>query len=212
MKSHLLQPESLKNILMHHVPQPEGNYMQSAVMVLLFPGDVELQVLFTQRAFDLKSQPGDICFPGGRKEKNESLLEAALRETWEEIGIPSEEIQILGKPDFLITISGKMVTPFLGYVKSFPFENLIPNPQEVANVFLVPFSYFLDTNPKVSYVEYTPTLAEDFPYELIVGGRNYSWGKTKFPQLFYHYQNFVIWGITARIIHNIKNIISLSSE
>lgn len=205
-------PSYLEKIMENRVPQPEGKYTKSSVLVLIFPKESGLHVLFCQRSFHLKSQPGDICFPGGRREKKETPLETALREAWEEIGIPPEEIKIIGEPDFLVTPSGKMIFPFLGIVETFPFEKLNINPEEVEQIFLVPLSFFLETEPKVSYIQYQPTLSEDFPYHFIVGGKNYNWGIKKYPQLFYLYENFVIWGITARIMNNIKNIILAASE
>ena len=77
-------------------PQPILKLKKFGIMALLTEKNNELHFVLTKRAAHVR-QPGDICFPGGHQEKGENLKQTALRETEEEIGIPAEQIQILGK-------------------------------------------------------------------------------------------------------------------
>lgn len=86
MKQPIPSVQTIKTILENRIPQPIMQHIPSSVMLLLFSIENELHLLFTKRAEHLAHQPGDISFPGGRKEKNETPLETALRETQEELG------------------------------------------------------------------------------------------------------------------------------
>lgn len=100
-------------------------------------------VLFTQRTAHLKNHSGQISFPGGRAETADASPEhTALRETWEEIGLAAERIEVLGRlPDYH-TRTGYRVTPVVGIVLP-PFD-LAPDDNEVAEVFEVPLAFLLD--------------------------------------------------------------------
>lgn len=102
-------------------------------------------VLFTQRTAHLKNHSGQISFPGGRAETADASPEhTALRETWEEIGLAAERIEVLGRlPDYH-TRTGYRVTPVVGIVLP-PFD-LAPDDNEVAEVFEVPLAFLLDQN------------------------------------------------------------------
>lgn len=73
-----------------------------------------LHLLFEVRAATLRRQPGEVCFPGGMQEPGETPEVCALRETWEEMGIPREEIRVFGKSDFLCSHRGFLLQPVLG--------------------------------------------------------------------------------------------------
>lgn len=94
------------------------NPRQSAVMTLLFEKDNEVQMLFILRAVYKGAHSGQVAFPGGKMEpEDESLLVTALRETWEEIGIPREEIELLGElTEVYIPPSNFLAKPFVGWV------------------------------------------------------------------------------------------------
>jgi 8-oxo-dGTP pyrophosphatase MutT (NUDIX family) len=101
-----------------------------------------LTVLLTERAADLRNHPGQISFPGGRIEAGESPLDAALRETEEEIGLPRRHVEVLGYlPDHLI-VSGFRVTPIVAAVP--PGLPLRMDPIEVAGTFEVPLAHVMD--------------------------------------------------------------------
>jgi len=115
----------------------------AAVLVPLIEHPHGFTVLFTQRTPDLKSHAGQISFPGGRIEPGDADAEfGALRETTEEIGLPPSQVEVLGRLDPYITVSGYEVTPVVGAVT--PPLHLKPDPTEVADVFEVPLAFFLD--------------------------------------------------------------------
>ncbi|MCX7737270.1 MAG: CoA pyrophosphatase [Candidatus Kapabacteria bacterium] len=121
------------------------NAKQSSVLLLLYPSkdESDLNILFTLRSNNLNSHSGQISFPGGRKEKNETLVETALRETREEIGISTDDIQILGKLSTLyVPPSNAIIYPFVGFLP-YPPETK-PNQSEVFEVFSVSLKYFLE--------------------------------------------------------------------
>ena len=100
-------------------------------------------VLFTQRTAHLKNHSGQISFPGGRAEASDGSAErTALRETWEEVGLPEERVELLGRLSDYHTRTGYRITPVVGIV-SLPFE-LNPDTNEVADVFEVPLAFLLD--------------------------------------------------------------------
>lgn len=207
MKQNQPTPASIKNILENRTPQPLGNFLNFAVMVLLFQIDDEIHILYNKRAETLIRQPGDICFPGGSQEGNETPLETALRETEEELHISPDKIQLLGQTDYIITIAGAVITPFVGFVKDIKPSDIKFNTDEVAKVFTVPFSFFYTTAPEIHYLYFQADTLDDFPFERISGGKNYHFAKPKIPELFYDYFGQIIWGITAQITHHVVTLV-----
>lgn len=191
------------NTLAAHRPVPEGISRYSAVLIPLFITDNGPELLFTKRSMSLKHQPGDICFPGGKREGKEKALQTALRETYEEIGIPKENIDILGCTDFVVTTYAAIITPFVGLIKNMVPQDVAANTDEVEETFTIPLKYFMETEPKEHYVNIFYDIPEDFPYEHIVGGKDYNWRKAQQLELFYYYNDYVIWGFTARILNNL---------
>ena len=202
MKQPIPSVQTIKTILENRIPQPIMQHIPSSVMLLLFSIENELHLLFTKRAEHLAHQPGDISFPGGRKEKNETPLETALRETQEELGILPEQITLLGKTDFMLTTSGALITPFVGYVSNITIEEISFNKDEVAEIFTVPLSFFRQTQPEVHFLYLSPFTEDTFPYDRITGGKNYPFVRPKIPELFSQYKQYTTWGITAQIAHH----------
>jgi 8-oxo-dGTP pyrophosphatase MutT (NUDIX family) len=114
----------------------------AAVLMPLIERAGELAVLLTQRAVELKSHAGQISFPGGRLEANESPLQAALREAREEIGLDASYVSVAGYLPDHVLLSGFRVTPVVGFVSS-GFELLLAS-DEVQDSFEVPLSYVFD--------------------------------------------------------------------
>lgn len=115
-------------------PPPEVN--QSSVLVLLFPNeDGELELILTLRSNDI-DHGGQISFPGGRAEEEESPVETALREAEEEIGIEPGKVTIIGTlSDLYVSHSKNLVIPVVGFLQSRPDFKI--NPLEVEEVFAV---------------------------------------------------------------------------
>ena len=93
-----------------HEAAPIWKLRHFAVLALLTEIGGELHFILTKRAAGV-NQPGDVCFPGGHREQGETLVETALRETEEEIGISQKDIRLLGKSDFMLTIYRGMIQP-----------------------------------------------------------------------------------------------------
>lgn len=152
----------------------EGATSAAVLVPLVNRGDT-VTVMLTQRTAHLTDHAGQISFPGGRVEQSDaSVIEAALRETEEEIGLARRHVELLGKlPDYYIP-TGFRVTPVVGWVEP-PFE-LQLDEFEVADVFEVPFSHFLNTQNHIKQSAVRNGRLRHF-YALPYQGRNI-WGAT----------------------------------
>lgn len=149
--------------------------VHAAVLVPLVERPAGLTVLLTQRAGHLKKHPGQISFPGGRIEPHDAdVVQAALRESEEEIGLPRRHVSVVGLlPDHLI-VTGFRVTPVVGFVA--PGFELKLDPTEVDDAFEVPLAALFDPRNHVRRVrrfEDQEIELTDLPFE----GRNI-WGAT----------------------------------
>jgi len=123
--------------------QPGDSNIRAAVLVPLVERPEGWYVLLTLRAADLTDHAGQISFPGGRIEPEDpDAIHAALREAEEEIGLPMNHVEVVGRLDTWLTGTGFEVTPVVGFVR--PPESLVPDPVEVAEVFEVPLDFILD--------------------------------------------------------------------
>lgn len=169
-------PPSAKNLSDgFRLPGREGDSTPAAVLVPLVNRPQGLQVLLTQRSADLPDHPGQISFPGGRVEPDDSsLAAAALREAAEEVGLPPAQVSVLGHLAEYETVTGFRVTPVVGWVEP-PFA-LTPDPIEVADVFEVPLAFLLDPANQQRHFRMLGAMRRDFwaiPY-----GERYIWGAT----------------------------------
>jgi len=120
-----------------------GELLAASVLVPIVDRAPEPTVLFTQRTAHLRNHSGQISFPGGRAEAGDTDAErTALRETWEDVGLPAERVELLGRLSDYHTRTGYRITPVVGIVR-WPFE-LNPDQNEVAEVFEVPLAFLLD--------------------------------------------------------------------
>ncbi|MFI5014559.1 MAG: CoA pyrophosphatase [Hyphomicrobiales bacterium] len=118
-----------------------GNIRPAAVLIAVVARE-EATLLFTERASGLAVHAGQIAFPGGRIEPDETPLDAALREAYEEIGLERSLVSPLGALDPYLTGTGFRVTPIVALVD--PALQLALNPVEVAGVFEAPLSFLMD--------------------------------------------------------------------
>ena len=124
-------------------PVRAGPWTPAAVLVPLIERSRGFTVLLTQRAESLNEHAGQISFPGGRIEVDDlDAVDAALRETEEEIGLPRTLVTIVGRLDDYETGTGFIITPLVGFVTP-PFQ-VRPDPLEVAEAFEVPLTYIMD--------------------------------------------------------------------
>lgn len=197
---------ALKHTLRTRAPGLMDAHRAYAVLVPLVEREGELCLLYEVRASTLRRQPGEVCFPGGRMEGSETPEECALRETREELAIPDRCVRLLGRLDFIAHRANFIMWPVLGVVDSAALERMVPSPAEVEEVFFVPLSHLLETEPVEYAYELIPTPAENFPYELIGIPRDYKWqhGSENVPV--YPWQGRAIWGLTGRITRNLVQI------
>ena len=103
-----------------------------AVLLPLVEQEGKLCLLYETRAETLVGhQPGEVCFPGGRREKGEKPVDTAIRETWEELGIPPEAIEVIAPLDVVQDISDRVIYPFLASIKPEAVEKLKESASEV---------------------------------------------------------------------------------
>ena len=174
---------------------------RASIIIPLIDINEEVYILFQVRAKKLKSQPGDICFPGGKIDKCETPSEAALREINEELGL--KDVEIIKEMDILIRHDGMIIHTFVAKVNN--IEELEINEDEVDEVFYVPLSYLLEYSPMEVRNKLIVERGEDFPYHLIKGGKNYKFKTGEYISTFYQYKDYVIWGITASMLKDFVN-------
>ncbi|MDO9493376.1 CoA pyrophosphatase [Acetobacterium sp.] len=182
----------------------ERNFSQYAVLVVLVETAEGPAFIFEKRAETLNRQPGEICFPGGRLEAGETPLEAAIRETIEELLVDRQQIEILGPGDVFISPFNMMIYPFIAILQDYRYGF---SEEEVGDVFTVPVRFFQEHVPKKYLNHLSHEQPNDFPYECIPGGKNYPWVKGTYETNFYTYQGDVIWGMTACIIESTVELI-----
>lgn len=116
--------------------------LQAAVLVPIVMRE-QLTVLLTERTTHLSSHSGQIAFPGGKTDEEDADATAtALREAFEEVGLDSAFVQVLGALPEYVTGSAFVVTPVVALVR--PGFNLVPNADEVADVFEVPLAFLMN--------------------------------------------------------------------
>ena len=185
-----------------HQPGLLGARHSYAVLCPLVERPEGLHLLFEVRARNL-SQGGEVCFPGGRMERGETPAQCALRETEEELSIPAGQVSLLGTPDFICNQMGFLLRPVLGLVSPAGLAALRPSPDEVAEVFTAPLSFFAETAPEPWRYELVPQVPEDFPYESVGIPRDYPWNHGWVDVPVWYWQGHAVWGMTARLVRDL---------
>jgi 8-oxo-dGTP pyrophosphatase MutT (NUDIX family) len=122
---------------------PERALTAAAVLVPLIDRPDGITILLTKRTDHLHDHAGQVSFPGGRIDpEDRSAAAAALREAREEVGLDPDRVDLIGRLDTYVTRTGFEVIPWVGLVM--PPVALTPDPFEVAEVFEVPLTFFLD--------------------------------------------------------------------
>lgn len=159
----------------------------AAVLIPIIEHQQQLTVLFTVRAKHLKHHGGQISFPGGKQEPwDNAPIDAALRETEEEIGIAPNNIDIVGSLPQYRTISGYNVSPFIGFVPAGLSLTLDNN--EVDCVFEVPLSYLINQQ-------------NHFTHWVTRNNHHH-------PVYFISWQKYTIWGATAVFVRTLSHHLS----
>ena len=161
-------------------------FTPAAVLILLYPIEDKWHFFLTKRTDNVEHHKGQISLPGGMLEKGESHKEAAIRETFEELGVQSGDINIIGPlTPLYIPISNFKIFPFVGWLKSAPKLNI--QSKEVSKVFS-PSIYSL-TDPKTKKIKDSILLGQ----------------KVQIP--FFNLKNEVVWGATSMILSEFKKIL-----
>ncbi len=162
----------------------------SAVLVPIYPTATGPEILFTRRAWTLRSHAGELSFPGGRRDPGDAdLVETALRETEEEIGLDRSAVTVIGELDRLTTVTSPAnIVPILGLLDARP-TNLKLSAIEVDAVVHVPLSELLD-----------PTIyREEIWFREIPPNGSFE----GIPITFFELKGDTLWGVTARIVRTI---------
>jgi 8-oxo-dGTP pyrophosphatase MutT (NUDIX family) len=167
------------------MPPPE-ELTPAAVLIPMVAREGGMTMLLTQRTNNLAHHPGQVSFPGGHVEDNDSTPEeTALRETEEEVGIDRRHIHIIGKLANYWTRTGFTVTPVVGIVTP-PFD-ILPDPSEVAEVFEVPLDFLMDsTNHERQSREYKGAVRQFYAMP---------------------YNGYYIWGATAGMLVDLHDVL-----
>lgn len=191
--------ETIRSCVQAHRPRlpdipPEllARLRPAAVLVPLFERDDTWHVLLTRRTDTVEEHKGQVALPGGAREPGDpDAVATALRETYEELGIPPDAVTVLGELSPQPVISGFLVTPVVGII---PEDLQIwPAPQEIARVFSVPLTWLAD--PARVRQEYR------------------HWAGMNYPIYVYEpYDGEVIWGLTARILRELLWVVGLVRE
>lgn len=194
-------------------------YFNSAVLIPLINIEGELHVLFQKRAEGIR-QAGEISFPGGQFNPltDKSFEDSALRETCEELGLETAQIELLGKLGTVVAPMGLTIDAFAGILKIDSLSEIRVNNLEVEKVFTIPLSYFINTEPEIFYsrleihstdfdkdgnkIELLPVEKLGLPYFY-----SKPWRNGNYRVLVYHTKPDIIWGLTAEIIYEFSRLI-----
>jgi 8-oxo-dGTP pyrophosphatase MutT (NUDIX family) len=162
--------------------QPLENVRASAVLVGLFESARGVEAILTRRSQNLTNHRGEISFPGGRLDAGESVLQAALRETHEEIGLSPEDVEVVGELNSMATVvSNSHIVPIVGRYQTPPKLHAVNS--EVDRVFSVPLLELVR--------------ADTYSQE------HWIFDDREFQINFFYLDDETIWGATARILFQV---------
>lgn len=159
-----------------HLPRPRQQPLREAgVLVGIADGVAGPEILLTKRASSLRHHPGQIAFPGGSRDPEDVDVEAcALREAEEEIGLPPENVSVIGQLPGHETVTGFAITPVVGWLKG-EFEPRL-QAEEVTELFRVPLTYLIE--PRHYRIEGRRWRGARRQYYAVPWGPYYIWGAT----------------------------------
>ena len=165
----------------------EFNFLEASVLIPILTFKKDLEILLTKRSNNLKNHPGQIAFPGGKKDQSDSSpIETALRETQEEVGLNPKNVEIIASLPSHKTATGFVIKPYLGLINQ-PFSETLRQ-GEVDEIFTVPYEYIL--NEKNFSIQTRKWNGSQRSYYVVPYGPYY------------------VWGATARILLNLSRALS----
>jgi 8-oxo-dGTP pyrophosphatase MutT (NUDIX family) len=167
----------------------DGRFHPAAVLLLLDARGGEERMIFQRRTEHVEHHKRQISLPGGRRDEGDaSLLATALRETHEEIGVPPDAVEVLGRLDDITTGTGYAVSPFVGVLANDWPGRFRPHPAEVEQLLEVPLAHLRSARGRVRAT-------------VMVGDRPRS-------EEAFLFQRSLIWGATGRILHNFFDVLA----
>jgi 8-oxo-dGTP pyrophosphatase MutT (NUDIX family) len=178
----------------NHNRLPAEQRPLAAVLIPIYQVDDELHIVLTKRTERVEHHKGEISFPGGARDPEDTdLVATALRESHEEIGLHPKHVEVIGRVDDFITISQFHVTPYVGVINplSAPYRWL-PQEREVAEILEVPLPHLLD------------------PVNLVRDRRVMADGRVSDMESF-RWREHLVWGATARMLKNFLEVAAYPS-
>lgn len=199
-----------QKVLKHSNRKPnilgQDEFFKSAVLVPIIDYMGQECLLFEKRSGSLNKQPGEICFPGGSIESDDANeASAAIRETCEELGILSQQIEVIAPLDVFVSPFNMIVYPFASIIRT--ADPLTPNPDEVESLLFIPIQDLINIIPLQKHLGLRPVIPEGYPVDLVPNGSKYPLRDGYYKQLFYVWQDQVIWGMTARILEHFLKLV-----
>lgn len=181
-------------ILVNESNAPAVRHVNAAVLAALFEEGGEARLVLTRRSSGMRTHRGEVSFPGGRLDEGEDPPAAALREAQEEVALDPSLVTMAGWIHPVLTmVSGSLIMPVLATLPARP--HLVPNPQEVERVFDVSLSELAD--PAIFHEERWRIAGRTIP----------GTGDDSFAVWFFEVSGEMIWGATARMIHELLSIV-----
>lgn len=171
-----------------------------SILIPIIEINNDLHLIFEIRSHQLESQPGEICFPGGKKEELEHPKYAAVRETMEELNLSEENIEIFGSLTPLYTPFNYKINNYVGLIKGVNYKDIVFNTDEVHDIFTVPLDYLKNYEVDCYNFDVKMDIPTHFPFQKIQNGKDYSWKTGNYEVCFYEYQDKIIWGMTAKML------------
>jgi 8-oxo-dGTP pyrophosphatase MutT (NUDIX family) len=170
----------------YHAKRVEcASTIMAGVVIPLFEKDGDFFFLLTKRSDEVRFHRGEVSFPGGMYEEADGdIMNTALRECDEEIGVKRDDVEIIGRIDDVYTLTGFVITPYVGIIP-YPYE-FRTNPGEVAYTISLPYTYLKEASPVLEVTRHD--------------------GKAQKVQSL-HYNGDRIWGATCRMLLQFQRII-----
>lgn len=181
--------ELVSRIQAHRPTRIEVDFPEAGILVPVTRNALNPKIILTRRAEHLSTHQGQVAFPGGKFDQEDgTLLNTALRECHEEIGLAPHQIEVIGPLSQVISLHGIRVTPYVGLIDE--GAELTPNLDELDSIFQVPASYFRLAEPKrrdrMTFREIALSVPS-YDYEYL--GENYE-----------------IWGLSSIVLMELMNV------
>ena len=139
--------EDISEVFKGYEPKPIEVKNSYSVLIPLIEVENEIHLLYEVRSKELRNQPGEISFPGGKIEDGENPVEAAIRETSEELCITKDRVEVISEGDYLVNPYHAIIYSTIGKL-NLDATKISPSGDEVDSIFCVPLSYFLENEPR----------------------------------------------------------------